>query len=319
MLCSFCYPQISDARLSAADFAVLASCVTLKHLFVRFSYQPDASPGTSTAHDLVAGGGLQASQSNGFGLFDFILPRELQSSLRLAAHGSHGMVTRLRKSLRGMDGRRSSTSTASMHQLSRDCADATAPYVLQPLLRLRMLISLELLEEPQAPASLKPRPRAAELGASNPSIPVTTTTDAGGTIAVRTRRSLMAAAKAADATSPSASAAAEAYPGVVSQALLPCSRSGLDHFLMNVAHLDKLTAVSIRLLTEETDMTDCPCATSCFTNGTKGKGSRPTLNEETVRAKFSRIDTGCYKFVLGKLVVQSPKWYRPSAWPSLEG
>ncbi|GLC49661.1 hypothetical protein PLESTB_000272700 [Pleodorina starrii] len=304
--------QISNARLSPADFTVLGGCTTLEHLFVSFTYQPDtAVPGTSSAGDLAVGMGQSGMESRVLGVHDLIRPRELQASLRLAAHGSHGMVTRSRKSLQGAGRRSSGSAAAAPPQLPLDCSSRVAPYVLRPLLQLRKLRSLELLEEPQPP--VEPAPRLSAVGASTggPAAPA----------AARTRRAAQTGAAGA-AGSAAGTAPAQPAPSQAqnhAQTLLPLSRSGLNHFLMNVAMLSNVAAVHIRLLSEEADLPDCPCRVPCFSVATKGKEPLFDVDAEAVEAVFTAMEPNCYKIVLGSMVAQSPIWYRPSAWPSLEG
>ncbi|EFJ48937.1 hypothetical protein VOLCADRAFT_90260 [Volvox carteri f. nagariensis] len=318
--------QISNARLSPADFAVLATCTSLEHLFVRFMYQPDA-PGSNTSttepvHNLSYLGSL--SFTRGWG--DCIRPRELQSSLRLVAHASHGMVTRSRKSLQG-SGRRSTGSTAAAAvPLQPDCTSQAAPYVLRPLLQLQNLRSLELLEEPQSPVGPPPRLSAVGAGSSGPAMPAAAVSAPAGASAKRTRRGAAVKSNAAAGPSAATSAAAQAGPPQPAHTpqteptptLLPLSRSGLDHFLLHLSCLDHLKALSLHFLTEDVDLPDCPCRTSCFVPGTRGKEPPQPIDSEYVCKRLRMMDPECYRFVLGSLVVQSPIWYRPSAWPALE-
>ncbi|GLI71291.1 hypothetical protein VaNZ11_016425 [Volvox africanus] len=302
--------QISNARLSPADFAVLGSCTTIEHLFMRFTYQPDPpGSGGSTLSDTAISSCNGGSQSVTQTLVDLIRPRELQNSLRLAVHGTHGMLTRARKSLQEA-GRRSTGSATEAPAHPPDCTSKPAPYALQPLLKLERLRSLELLEEPQPPAALPPRLSTVGAGAGVYPSPLATggaVTDAG-TSGTCTRRSTLAAA-----VGPSSSAAA-APQAQGTQTLLPLTRSGLWHFLEHVSGMPDLKAVSIRFLTEGADLPDCPCRTSCFASGTKGFAPPHPINGGDVRCLFV-MDPECYKFVLGSLVVQSSRWYRPSAWP----
>jgi hypothetical protein len=306
----FAWPlsQVSNARLSPADFTVLAGCTTLEHLFLRFTYQPDTAGSASTSSGPMTARGPNPA-------WEFIKPRELHPSLRLAARGSHAMVTRSRKSLQGAGGR-SSAGSAAAPAPPPDCTSHVAPYVLRPLLHLRKLRSLELTEERQPVASLPPRLSAVGVGAF---LSTTSETAYAGPI-LRRRRGGTAGDTTTGAVASSAPAEAASLFGVSqpqSQELLPLDRSGLNHFLFYLPLLDHISAVSIQLLTEEEDMPDCPCRTPCFAAGMKGKDPPLTLDTEVIQAKFTAMEKECYKFVLGSLTVESSNWYRPSTWPSL--
>ncbi len=260
----------------------LASCTTLEHLHVCFSYAgprplPFSISPTTQPHQLAAAEALAVTASR-----------------LVAPEGQHTMVTRLR--------RKSSLSTAtggSQHTAgggagtgggavgsgtAHVCVVHPPPIVLSPLVMLRKLQSLEVVEvEDEIRAAemrlaaaeaagtgggagpsgvLRPRSaRSASVGASGPATRTrAASARASGGGAGAARRSVepaeagAGAAAAAGATAsgskgPAASAAG-AGPGASRQAgpHMPLSRSGLRQFLRQLAAMPELTSLHLSLL-----------------------------------------------------------------------
>ncbi|GFR52222.1 hypothetical protein Agub_g14672, partial [Astrephomene gubernaculifera] len=347
--------QISNARLCPADFTALAGCTSLEHLFVRFMYASDTSTSTGANHGTGAavceGGGANvpkgptgSASTSGSGedtseaaLFGYVGGFKA----RVAAAGCHSMLTRSRKSLLGngrqsigatggsAGGGRPSTGAAGGRAalpavttpvVAADCTVSPVPYVLQPLLQLRRLHSLELLEEgdPEG-ATVTSTPTANGVGSSTGHALATTTAAAVGPSGAGAGRGVAAAKGSAAAGSAAAhggarqhrggtkaataaAAAAAAVGGAAAASQhhqqhhhktrrlpsLPMSRSALTHFLQHLSRAQQLTHLSISLLADESSLPDCPCKTSCFTSaassGTKGtkEASLRPLRPETI-------------------------------------
>lgn len=274
--------QISHARLSLSDFAALASCTTLEHLHVCFSYAgprplPFSISPTTQPHQLAAAEALAVTASR-----------------LVAPEGQHTMVTRLRRksSLSTATGGSQHTAGGSMaaggsaggNGTAHVCVVHPPPIVLSPLIMLRKLQSLEVVEvEDEIRAAemrlaaagvartggitgpsgaLRPRSaRSASVGAAGPATrtrAASARASGGGAAAARrsvepaeTRAGAAAAAGAtASGSKGSAASAAGAGPGASQQAgpHMPLSRSGLRQFLRQLAAMPELTSLHLSLL-----------------------------------------------------------------------
>ncbi|KAG2443410.1 hypothetical protein HXX76_001768 [Chlamydomonas incerta] len=341
---------ISDASLSAADFALLGECRCLQHLWLRFSYLSDrdaaaaaaggagsnpvaADPATSTSAHCRA---IVAAAQQPWPL-DFVPGRTARASdapdgpaagtrarKSLGSTGTGGVAVAAGGSAGGAAGpaaaapvrRRSSSAVAAAG--GQDCSDSVAPYVLRPLLQLRMLESLEVVEE-LAPA----QPLLPSLPPEQPASRGRPLRAGGPATTVAAQRPLPASAAAAGGSRQQpqqpATAAAAAQPPQARH--MPLSRAGLRHFLSQLNKMDELRgqggALSLTLLSEEAALPDCPCAGRQCLNGEGRRRRRPPpLEPEAVLGLLSAV--GCCRVVLGQQVVTGPDWRRPSAWPVVE-
>ncbi|PNH05171.1 hypothetical protein TSOC_008587 [Tetrabaena socialis] len=276
--------QISSARLGAADFVALAGCSSLEHLFVRFCYLP---PEQQAAASAAAAGGSQ----------------EPQAARPAGSAAAPTMLTRSRRSLL-RSGRASGGGGGLPNAVvppQADCADAPVPYLFQPLLQLRKLRNLELLEQPEPTVAA-----GAAAGEGRPAA-----------VAHSSRAGPSSAGAASSAAAASLSAEqAQAQPAA--RAPLPMSRSGMTHFLRGLAAMPRLS-VSLALLAEEGALSDCPCAAgACFKAGVRGRTPpKPLLAE---RIDWCLLPCSRYQVVLGGASFKGKNWssHRPSAWPELE-
>ncbi|KAG2443280.1 hypothetical protein HYH02_009350 [Chlamydomonas schloesseri] len=387
--------QISNATLSAADFALLGECRCLQHLWLRFSYLPDrdaTNTNTATTSGAAAGRGAPSSAAGGSGSrasgsnpvdadpatstsahcraivaaaqqpwpLDYIPG----CAARRASDAPNGPAagTRARKSLGSTGGpagagtaaaaaaaggaapaaggaaaplvapapapRRRSSSAAGGAGASGgngpDCSEAVAPYVLRPLLQLRMLESLEIVEE-RAPAPEQPLPPL--LPPEQPAARLRPLRAGGGNgpaavLPPAPSSAVVAAAGGSRQQRPAAAAAAAAAPAAAAPQPMPLSRVSLRHFLSQLNKMDELGgggggAVSISLLSEEASLPDCPCAGRQCLNGEGRRRRRPAeLDAEAILGLLSGV--GCCRVALGAVVAVGRDWRRPSAWPAEE-
>ena len=358
MLSSFPHStQVSNATLSAADFAMLGECRCLQHLWLRFSYLPDnaaaatpsgsgsgagsnpvaADPATSTSAHCRA---IVAAAQQPWPL-DYIPGR----AARRASDAPDGPAagTRARKSLGSTGGpaaagaaaggaagaaaaaparrRSSSAAGAALGAGGQDCSESVAPYVLRPLLQLRMLESLEVVEEPAPPPE---QPVLPSLPPEQPRARGRPLRAAGSAAALPPPPSSAAAAGSSRQQQRPAAAAVQlppSLPAAQQPQRMPLSRAGLRHFLSQLNKMDELRgtggALSLTLLSEEAALPDCPCAGRQCLNGEGRRRRRPPpLEPEAIVGLLSAV--GCCRVALGEQVVTGPDWRRPSAWPTME-